>query len=74
MQSLYTLVIIRFQGDHLVNCGVIKYFFIVNGGIFVALNELIIKNNITERPKVRTSNILKELKKKGILNLYFFLG
>ena len=62
---------IRFQGDNLVNYGVIKYFLIVNGGIFVALNELIIKNNIADGLKGRTSYILKELKKNGILNLYF---
>jgi hypothetical protein len=37
----------------------------------VALNELIIKNNIADRLKGRTSYILKELKKNGILNLYF---
>ncbi len=37
----------------------------------MALNELIIKNNIADRLKGRTSYILKELKKNGILNLYF---
>ena len=49
----------------------LNIFFIVNGGIFVALNELIIKNNIADGLKGRTSYILKELKKNGILNLYF---
>ena len=62
---------IRFKGDNLVNYGLIRYFLAVNGGIFIALNELVIKKNISDGFKGRSSNVLNELKKTGILNLYF---
>ncbi len=62
---------IRFKGDNLVNYGIIRYFLAVNGSIFVALNELIIKKNISDGFKGRSSNVLNELKRTGILNLYF---
>jgi hypothetical protein len=62
---------IRFNGKNIVNYGIIKYFLIVNGGIFIALNELLIKNNIANGLKGRSSIDLNELKRTGVLNLYY---
>jgi hypothetical protein len=62
---------IRFKGESLVNYGVIKYFLLVNEGIFIALNELIIKSSIADGFRGRGSNVLNELKRTGILNLFF---
>ena len=44
---------------------------LVNGGIFIALNELLIKNNIANGLKGRSSIVLNELKRTGVLNLYY---
>ena len=62
---------IRFKGENIVNYGIIKYFLLVNGGIFIALNELLIKNNIANGLKGRSSIVLNELKRTGVLNLYY---
>ena len=62
---------IRFKGENTVNYGIIKYFLLVNGGIFIALNELLIKNNIANGLKGRSSIVLNELKRQGVLNLYY---
>ena len=62
---------IRFKGENIVNFGIIKYFLLVNGGIFIALNKLLIKNNIANWLKGRSSIVLNELKRTGVLHLYY---
>ena len=68
-------IAIRFKGENTVNYGIIKYFLLVNGGIFIALNELLnellIKNNIANGLKGRSSIVLNELKRQVVLNLFF---
>jgi hypothetical protein len=63
--------VVRFKGENLVNYGLIKYFFKVNGAFFVALNELEIIENITNKIKGRACEALMSLKNSGSLNRFF---
>jgi hypothetical protein len=63
--------VIRFKGEKNVNFGIIRYFFNMSGSIFVALNELNVKENITANIKGRTSIELTNLKRSGFLNRFF---
>ncbi len=63
--------VVRFKGERLVNYGLIKYFFKVNGAFFVALNELEILENITDKIKGRACGALMSLKNSGSLNRFF---
>ena len=62
---------IRFKGENPVNYGLIKYFLVINGAFLVALNELVIKENVLDKIKGRASVALTDLKRSGALNRFF---
>ena len=63
--------VVRFKGENLVNYGLIKYFLIINGAFCLALNELLIIENITDKIKGRACAALSNLKRSGALNRFF---
>jgi hypothetical protein len=63
--------VVRFKGESLVNYGIIKYFLEINGAICLALNELLIIENLTDKIKGRACVALTNLKRSGALNRFF---
>ena len=65
---------VQFKGSNTVNYGLINYFFVLNGSFFIALNELIIKENILDKIKGRACLALTNLKRNGVLNRFFSMA
>ena len=65
---------VQFKGSNTVNYGLINYFFVLNGSFFIALNELIIKENILDKIKGRACLALTNLKRNAVLNRFFSMA
>ena len=62
---------VRFKGENSVNYGLIRYFVVINGAFLVALNELVIKENILDKIKCRACVAFIDLKRISVLSRFF---